>query len=1157
MRVVLLSFVLTLILTGGVQAQYQEGQFKHLTNDEGLSQNTVFSILKDSKGFMWFGTRDGLNRYDGYAFTVYRNDAHNPSSISSNIINDLLEDKQGNVWVATTRGLDKFDRKTNTFSHYAPDKNPIFVKDIFQDRAGNLWLSTWSGLYAFNSKTSIFQAYKHSEKDSNSLFTDMVYRVAQDAAGDLWIANAAGLQRFNSQQKRFYHYQHNPKDDKSLAGNIVRTVFVDKKNNVWVGTGGFGLDLYNRETNSFTHFIHDPTNHQSLNNNYLLCITEGIDGKLWVGTENGGISILDEQTDRFTHYEYDINNLASLNSNSVRCMYKDDIGNMWIGTWAGGVNFMPKLKAKFVHYQPIPGAVNSLSNKNVKTLFEDQNRKVWIGTDGGGLNVLDRKTNVFSHYRQQPDNAGVASDYLHCVVPIDEDTIAIGYHNEGFDLFSRKTDKKLHFMLKERPLSSLFLKTVFCIYKDHQANLWLGTSGGGLYLFNRQTRTFTSFEADATDSTTISSNIIYSITADNAKNLWIATDNGLNYLNVKTGRFTRYQYDANDPKSLSNNIVNSVFQDSQNRIWVATGGGLNLLNKRTSDFTAYTERTGLPNNVIYGILEDRHGDLWLSSNKGIIRFNPKTTISRSYTTADGVQGNEFIRGAYYQNAQGEMFFGGVNGFNIFHPDSLQDNPFVPPVVLTGLQIFNNSVVSGVEGSPLQIDITESKEITLSHEQSVFTFTYAAMNFTQSENNQYAYKLEGFDQDWNYVGTKRSATYTNLDPGDYTFMVKGSNNDGVWNEKATVMHIYVTPTWWQSKWFKFLIIAGLTMLVVGYYRYRLSSIQQHNIQLEKLVVERTLNLQVANQEVMEANQELVLREEEIKAQNEDLLRQREELVIQNQEIVLQKDLLAKQNEQLDTAGKIIEQQNTSLDREVKERTKELVEYTHQLEQFAFIAAHNLRAPVARILGLGQVIKLPGITEEEEKMLIDKLIFTTEELDQVVTDLNTILEIRKNNTLTLSEIDLNEELRLIHTNLENEISETKAVIIEDFSKVSHIYSVKPYIDSILFNLIHNAIKYRDPIRKPRIQVKTEVFEDYICLSVSDNGLGIDLEYHQKNIFNLYKRFHTHVEGKGMGLYLVKTQVIALGGKIEVYSKVNRGTIFKVFLRNSIHPTMGMAG
>jgi ligand-binding sensor domain-containing protein/signal transduction histidine kinase len=1114
-------------------------KFKRLTPNEGLSQGFVKAILKDRKGFMWFATNEGLNKYDGYSFTAYKHDAKKPESIGGNFVHDVMEDQAGNVWVGTARGLDRFDRNADAFVHYTPSGKSIYVEHIFQDSRKRMWIGSKQGLYLFHPDKGTFDHFPHRENDPNSLSHNNLYQVVEDNEGELWIGTQDGLNRFNPQTHRFTRYLHDPQDSRSIGSSWVTTVYKDSKGRIWAGTLGGGIALFDPQHDSFLNFHHDPANPNSVAHNDILSLVEDNDGKLWIGTENGGISVFDYENNRFFTYQYDAGDNTSLSNNSVHSLYKDDIGNIWAGTWSGGVNFLPRFGDKFAHYKQIPTNPNSLSNNIVTTITGDSEGNIWMGTDGGGLNLLDRQRKNIFHYRNDPRNPhSIKSDYIISTTEVDQDIIALAYHRVGFDLLNRKSGKITH--LPEDPEdkvgSPLANTSGTKVYKD----LWLGTNYSfGLYHYDRKSQHFTQYQHDPQNKNSISNGVIMSLLEDKEGNLWVgmapAPDSGLDYFDRKNNRFLHYRHDPNDQYSISNNIVFSIMEDRRGNLWLGTARGLNFFDKKTRRFTAYSEKDGLANNIIYGILEDRHGNLWLSTSKGITKFNPVTKTCRNYDVTDGLQDNTFKHQAWYRTEQGEMFFGGINGFNVFHPDSIRDNPFIPPVVLTNLLIFNKPVTIG-EDSLLQQPITETKEITFSYQQSVFTLEFAALNYTLPEKNQYAYQLEGFDKDWNYIGTKRTATYTNLDAGTYTFRVKATNNDGVWNEQGVSLTIHILPPWWKTWWFKTAAALLLAGMAIAYYKARVNTIERQNKKLETLVLEKTKLLQ-------NANEVLVVREEEITAQNE-------ELSLRNEELAAQRDLLADQNQQINEAHKIIEAHNQTLDQEVKERTKELVDYNQQLEQFAFIAAHNLRAPVARILGLGQILELSKNNPDDEKLIVEKLILTTEELDQVVKDVSTILTIRKNNVLSITEINLTEELQLIEDNLKNEIADTQAEIRADFTQVNTIHTVKPYLDSILLNLISNAIKYRQPNKKPCIQIRTQCQNGYVCLSIKDNGLGIDLEHHQKQLFNLYKRFHAHVEGKGMGLYLVKTQVTALGGKIEVESQVNTGTTFKVFLKEGVN-------
>jgi len=597
-------------------------------------------------------------------------------------------------------------------------------------------------------------------------------------------------------------------------------------------------------------------------------------------------------------------------------------------------------------------------------------------------------------------------------------------------------------------------------------------------------------------------------------------------------------------------MIYALCLDRDEKLWIGTeGAGLAIYDLKKQEVHQVSSEDGFDCSTVFAIQEDIAGNVWMSTNTGIVKWDRKESRFYAYDSSDGLQNGQFNSCSFmYDKVSGLMGFAGTEGVTLFYPDQVKPNVQPPAVVITGFQLFNKPVEINPsdKNATLKEAIGKTKEITLQYNQSIFTLEFAALSYTLPEKNMYAYKMENFDDDWNYVGTVRTATYTNLDPGEYIFKVKASNSDGVWNDQPASLVIRIIPPWWRTWWFRVFAIAVLVGTGVGYYKIRTGSIQEQNRRLGELVLEKTKQLQ-------SANNELLAREEEIRAQNEDLSVQNDQLIQRQEEIKAQRDLLTEQNKKLESAWKTIEMQNKdilsrnmTLDQEVQERTKELVEYNQQLEQFAFIAAHNLRAPVARILGLGQVLDISQGNRDEEKTIINRLVYTTEELDRVVRDINTILDIRKNNTQVLTKVELTEELEIIKANLEYEIAETQAEIREDFSAVNILYTAKPYLDSILLNLIHNAIKYRDPNRKPCIEVKSTAQDEYICLSVSDNGLGINLDMHRRNMFNLYKRFHSHVEGKGMGLYLVKTQVAALGGKIDVESEVNTGTTFKVYLR-----------
>ncbi len=509
-------------------------------------------------------------------------------------------------------------------------------------------------------------------------------------------------------------------------------------------------------------------------------------------------------------------------------------------------------------------------------IIGDGNGNVWIGTDGGGLNRFDPKTSTFRHYRHDVRNKNSPwGDYVLSMVEAEEGVLAIGYHAGGFDLFDTKNGKFIHHVPDEHNPNSLPAASVFVVFKDRDDDLWVGTWGDGLGLYNKVSKEFEWYRQNATGKK-ISNNFIHAIGQDQDGNLWIGTDAGADVLDKKTGRITHYQNDPNDKNSLSNNIINDIKNDRAGNLWLATGGGLNLFQKETKTFKNYSEKDGLPNNMIRALQEDHHGNLWISSNRGISKFDPITKQIRNYDISDGLQGNEFKSHSSFQAQDGSIFFGGSNGFNIIYPDSIKDNPFVPPVYFTDFQVFNKVVPIDSENSALRQHITETKEITLSHDQSVFTLEFAALNYTLPEKNMYAYRLKGFDKEWNYVGHKRTATYTNLDPGEYEFFVKGSNNDGLWNERPVSIKLTITPPYWLTWWFKVLvpIIAGggIFLLVIA----RINRIKKQKEALEREVKQRTA-------EVIHQKEEIEGQAENLLALNEQLQLQTEFLESLNQEI----------------------------------------------------------------------------------------------------------------------------------------------------------------------------------------------------------------------------------------------------------------------------------
>jgi PAS domain S-box-containing protein len=840
-------FIISIVLSLSTNAYAEElnHQFEQIGVEYGLSQSCILAILQDSQGLMWLGTQDGLNKYDGYNLTVYKYKELDSHSLSDNFILSLYEDKLGKIWIGTENGgLNKFDRETERFTPYTNDpENPTSlgsntVWSIYEDKLGMLWVGTdGGGLNQFNQETEQFTHYRYDPDDSNSLSSNTVLSIHEDKFGTLWIGTAGGgLNQFNRETQQFTHYTHNPNSPNSLSNNTILSIYQDQAGRLWIGTKGGGLNKFERDTGKFTHYLHDPDNPKSLSDNNVSSIVEDRFGNLWLVTsswyENSygtALNKFDPETEQFTHYLHDPANPNSLSENTVASIFRDKSDILWIGTGFSGINKLDTKYQKFIHYKHDHADTHSLVDNHISSIYEDRSGTLWIGTYDRGLDKFNRKTGQFIHYRYEPDNpSSLSIDKIWSVYEDKSGILWIGTGGGGLNKFDRETGKFTDYLHDPNNPNSLSDNNVWSIYEDQSGALWIGTFNGGLNKFDRKTGEFTHYKHDPDNPNSLSSNNVFLIYENQSGTLWIAPESGsLNKFDPETEQFTRYKHDLNNPNSLSYDRVLSMLEYPAGTLWIGTyGGGLDKFDIATETFTHYTEKDGLPSNSVVGILADDEGNLWLSTGKGLSKFNSKTKTFRNYDVSDGLQGNEFdgVK-AYLKTKDGEMFFGGLNGFNAFYPERVKDNPHIPPIVITDFKIFDKSV-------KLNTAISEAKEIKLSYKANFFGFEFAALDYTNPKKNQYAYKLEGFDKDWIYSGSRRYATYTNLDGGTYTFRVKGSNNDGVWNEEGTSIKLIITPPPWKTWWAYTLYIVALVSAVLGYVQWKTRTQAKENALLRE-------------------------------------------------------------------------------------------------------------------------------------------------------------------------------------------------------------------------------------------------------------------------------------------------------------------------------------
>lgn len=1089
--------VLLLVIQSVALFSQRNYSFKTFNQDNGIIDNYIECMYEDSRGFIWIGTRGGLNRFDGHSFTrinLPKMKSNSAIEVGQHYVNALKEDSLGNLWIGTLAGVYVYSIANDTYEMYEQEeKNPKslssnLIEGFSIDKHNTMWVATRNGLNKFDAATKNFTHYVYDENNKNTVTDNYIYSILHDNANNMWIGALTGglnvLLHGSKEVSRTYN-------NKRYAFPEVRAIFQDSRQNIWMVTLQQGIYIKYKNSHEFVKFETDAYTKNPKFFTALSSINEDVNGNIWIGSFMGGIAIYDTHKQTIQFYKEDMPAPHSICGNSIRAIYRDKTGNMWLCSHGGGVSLYSPIASSIATHARSP-YINSVPGNIVSCFEQDAQGDMYIGTDGAGFSKYNPRTKTFTNFSIKD---GFASDAILDIKEIKPGILAIASWNGALNIYNTKTKKIDKYTFKAKKTNTVALN-IYGMYFDKTTNLlWCNTFGDGVVVFDCTTYSFIPEEKLAQlfpqwNHTMFSSKILFDKVD---KSVWLI--DGIVLTRVSNKKVHMF-YDSDSTSECTDGFFCSdILQTKSGEVYVAAYSGFKWFDRKENCL----KNISFPHcnfSDAKSLLEDAHGDIWVSTPEALFRYNPKDKTIRNMSNVWGMPHIQYYRKSAFRTTDGHLYFGSLKGFIVLHEDSTYTYNITPSLYITKLFINNIEQIPGLENSPIIKDITLLKELRLNHNQSFITIEFGVLNFIDNEKSLCKYQMVGFDKDWIYAGKERRATYTNIPPGTYTFLVSTTNSEGEWIETPHALTIVILPPWWKTLWFKLLMTLMLVAGVFVFIYLREKNIKETNKQLEQKVDEKTKELQLANATLLE-----------------------------------QKNTIEQHYENLREQQLVIEIKNSQLQEALNTKNKLLT-----------VIAHDFKNPLSTLIGFAKLMQ-DKITAKKNSELLPNIQSIVNSAQTIHNQMIEVLEwsVSKNDAVKYNPMDINIEILIKDTlSLIQDTAAQKNILIEASFKITNAAFVDPrMMSAIIRNLVINSIKFTP--RNGKVSILVSQQKTAIEITVKDTGIGMNQEQIDRILSDTYMISEDYKSG--FGLQLCKTFIKRNNGTLHIISEVDNGSSFIV--------------